>query len=255
MKIYFDKKIAEKYKNASQRIRVLSEGWVNNEVFCPACGCSIKRYTNNKPVADFFCANCEEDYELKSKKDYFGTKIVNGAYETMIQRLQSNNNPNFFFLNYSLDFLEIVNFLVIPKYFFVPQIIEKRKPLTLAARRSGWVGCNILLNNIPSSGRIFYIRNKKIESKKSVLSNWNKTLFLRECKQGDLKGWILDIMNCIDRIGKNYFSLSDIYRFESELKSRHPNNKHVKDKIRQQLQFLRDRGYIYFTKRGLYRVI
>ena len=57
-----------------------------------------------------------------------GKKIVDGAYKTMIERLQSNSNPNFFFLNYDTNSFDIVNFIVIPKYFFVPEIIEKRKP-------------------------------------------------------------------------------------------------------------------------------
>jgi len=62
----------------------------------------------------------------------------------MIERLQSDSNPNFFFLNYDKNSLDAINFIVIPKYFFIPEIIEKRKPLSQTARRAGWVGCNIL---------------------------------------------------------------------------------------------------------------
>lgn len=53
----------------------------------------------------------------------------------MIQRLKSDSNPNFFFLNYAKTY-EILNFFVIPKHFFVPEIIEKRKPLSPDARRA-----------------------------------------------------------------------------------------------------------------------
>jgi len=28
----------------------------------------------------------------------------------------------------------------------VPEIIERRKPLAITARRAGWIGCNILGN-------------------------------------------------------------------------------------------------------------
>ena len=45
----------------------------------------------------------------------------------MIERLISDNNPNFFFLSYDKSTFEIKNFLTIPKYFFVPDIIERRK--------------------------------------------------------------------------------------------------------------------------------
>jgi type II restriction enzyme len=254
MKISFENRIAENYKSLSQKIRVLTENWVDNEVFCPACGCDIEHYANNKPVADFFCLNCKEDYELKSKKDSIGSKIVDGAYRTMLERLRSNNNPNLFLLNYSpLDF-EVLNFFVIPKHFFVPQIIEKRKPLSQSARRAGWIGCNISLQNIPQTGKIFYIKNKQIEPKEKVLKNWGKTLFLRQEKETPAKGWILDIMNCIDRLNKKKFNLDEVYTFKKFLACKYPNNRYVKDKIRQQLQFLRDKGYLKFVARGEYEL-
>ena len=111
-------------------------------------------------IADFYCSNCHEEYELKSKQNTLGMKIVDGAYHTMLTRLTSNNNPNFFLLNYDLTNLEVTNFLVIPKHFFVPEIIERRKPLAETARRAGWVGCNILLNYIPQTGKIFFVKNQ-----------------------------------------------------------------------------------------------
>jgi len=255
MKLIFNTTIAEKYKSNAQRARVLSENWVDNEIYCPNCGqLNINRYPNNQPVADFYCSNCKEDYELKSKQDGVGTKIVDGAYRTMIERLRSSNNPNFFLLNYDLQNFEVRNFLVIPKHFFIPEIIEKRKPLTLTARRAGWIGCNILLQSIPQTGKIFFIKDKIIEPKEKVLAGWQKTLFLREEKEIKAKGWLLDIMMCIDKLGRNDFSLNEVYAFENELNKKHPDNRHIKDKIRQQLQILRDKGYLEFTSRGNYRL-
>ncbi|HDT15115.1 MAG TPA: hypothetical protein ENN55_02790 [Firmicutes bacterium] len=32
----------------------------------------------------------------------------------------------------------------------------------------------------------------------------------------------------------------------------HPENRNIKPKIRQQLQFLRDKGYLYFEGKGRY---
>ena len=37
-------------------------------------------------------------------------------------------------------------------------------------------------------------------------------------------------------------------------KKLHPDNRHVRDKIRQQLQVLRDHGYLEFVSRGSYRL-
>ena len=254
MQIVFNTQIANSYKSNSQKIRVLTEDWVGSEIFCPNCGSKISNFENNRPVADFYCIKCSEEYELKSKKSSIGKKIIDGAYSTMIERLQCQNNPNFFFLNYDLKNYEIINFAVIPKHFFVPEIIEKRKPLSQNAKRAGWIGCNILLNDIPKSGKIFYIKDKQIESKKNVLENWAKTLFLQETKKIELKGWILDIMSCIDRLDKSKFTLQEIYMFENFLSKKHPENKHVKDKIRQQLQFLRNKGYLRFLGNGKYQL-
>jgi len=253
MKLTLDNQLATNYKNASQRARVLTERWVDESVFCPNCGrLDIDKYPNNRPVADFYCSNCKEDYELKSKQDGLGTKVLDGAYRTMIERLQSSNNPNFFLLNYGLENLTVLNFLVIPKHFFIPEIIERRKPLAMTARRSGWVGCNIILQSIPESGKIFFVKNQQVEPKEKVLSEWKRTLFLREEKEISAKGWLLDIMRSIEKLGKREFILDDVYAFENELSKLHPDNKHIKDKIRQQLQVLRDRGYLQFTGRGNY---
>jgi len=64
----------------------------------------------------------------------------------------------------------------------------------------------------------------------------------------------LDIMNCIEKLGSKEFTLDEIYTLENLLSKKHPDNKHIKDKIRQQLQILRDKGYLEFIERGRYRV-
>ncbi|MFC1901786.1 DpnI domain-containing protein [Chloroflexota bacterium] len=256
MNLFFETQLADDYKSPSQKVRVLTEHWVDNQVYCPNCGHSnIDRYENNKPVADFFCPHCKEDYELKSKKVAIGDKIVDGAYHTMIERLHSSNNPSLFLLSYDLQNFEVLNFLVIPKHFFIPEIIEERKPLAPTARRAGWVGCNILLQGIPQTGKIFFVKNHQPEPKGKVLAEWKKTLFLREEKETSAKGWLLDVMNCIESLGNKEVSLDEVYSFVDMLGKRHPENKHIKDKIRQQLQILRDKGYLEFIERGRYRLV
>lgn len=255
MKLIFDEQLTVKYKSASQKARVLTENWVGKSVFCPNCGrLEIGKYPNNQPVADFFCSNCKEEYELKSKQDGIGVKILDGAYRTKMERLRSNNNPNLFVLNYNLLNLSVLNLFVIPKQFFIPAIIEKRKPLAASARRAGWIGSNILLQKIPQIGKIFLIKQCRVEPKDKVLAEWKKTLFLREEKEISARGWLLDIMRCVEKVGKHEFALADVYAFEEELSVLHPDNKHIKNKVRQQLQVLRDKGHLEFTSRGNYRL-
>lgn len=83
MNLNLHSSLGDNYSNNSQKIRVLTEKWALENIFCPSCGGVISDYENNKPVADFYCGSCAEDYELKSKKDKIGKKIVDGAYLTL----------------------------------------------------------------------------------------------------------------------------------------------------------------------------
>ena len=254
MNLSFDLKIAESYKSNSQKARVLTENWVLNNSYCPKCGTiPLKDFENNKPVADFFCRVCSEEYELKSKAGNITNTIADGAFSTMIERLNSNNNPNFFFLTYSKSW-EVSNFLIIPKHFFTENIIIKRKPLAPTARRSGWVGCKIDISKIPSSGKVFLVKNSKVIDSEIVNNSFKRTLFIRK-KSKEAKGWVLDVLKCIDEIPNDIFKLSDVYKFEPQLRLKHPNNNFIKDKIRQQLQILRDKGFVEFISRGKYKKI
>ena len=72
-------------------------------------------------------------------------------------------------------------------------------------------------------------------------------------KNRDLSGWTLYVMECIDEIDNPVFTLQDMYNFEDILQQQYPENRHVKAKIRQQLQILRDKGYIAFLGDGGYK--
>lgn len=128
------------YSSGSQSARVWTERWVKDWIYRPNCGSShIDQFPANRPVADFVCPSCAEEYELKSQKKAFGAKVLDVAFRTMSER-------------------------------------------------------------------------------------------------------------------KKEFELDDVYAFAAKLSKLYPNNRHVKQKIRQQLQFLRDRGYLDFVSRGFYRL-
>ena len=250
--------IAEKgdtYNSRAQKARVLTEDWVNRQIYCPACGSLLKKASNNAPVLDFVCCSCSEQFELKSSKKEIASKVVDGAYQKMIERLNGDEQPNLFFLHYNAIRLEVLNFFAVPKHFLIPQFIQKRKPLSASARRAGWIGCNILLNQIPQSGRIFIIKDKTVTPKERVMNNWSKTVFLRQAQDFETRGWLVEIMNCIDKLGKREFVLNDIYRFETELAEKFPQNQHIRDKIRQKLQILRDKNYLRFISQGQYQLV
>ena len=252
MNLTFDIKLASGYSSNSQIARRLTENWVLNNSYCPNCGdLPLMEFENNRPVADFYCRNCREEFELKSKSGKLTNTISDGAYSSMIERISAENNPNFFFLTYTKQWT-VNDFLIIPKQFFTPEIIIKRTPLSDTAKRAGWIGCNIDISKVADAGKVFLVKNAKTINQEIVRETFNKTLFLRT-KSKDSKGWILDIMTCIDLINKDTFSLDDVYMFEQKLKLKYPNNNFIKDKIRQQLQLLRDKGIIEFVGRGIYK--
>ncbi len=242
------------YTSGSQSARAWTEAWVSAQAYCPHCGnAKMSQFPNNSPVADFLCATCSEEYELKSQKGKFGAKVADGAYKTKSERLVASNNPNLLLMNYDLKSLAVVNLFIVPKHFFVQDIIERRKPLAPTARRAGWIGSNILLGKVPEIGKIHIVQKGVIRPKDVVLEEWRKTLFLRS-ESLEARGWLLDVMKCVESLGKPEFTLDEVYAFDSHLGDLYPGNQNVRPKIRQQLQYLRDRGFIEFVSRGNYRL-
>lgn len=254
-RLFMNQSLTNYLTNKSQKIRVMSESWAQNEIFCPACGGVLCKAPNNAKVFDFLCTKCTEEYELKSSSKNLTTKVADGAYDSMITRLNSLQSPHFFFMGYDVAQYRVKNFFVVPSHFLRPVSIEQRKPLSTSARRAGWVGCNILLDQIPEIGRISYVKNGLFVEPSIVMGGWKKTAFLAESKSMVSRGWMIDVLNCIERIKQPEFSLEHIYQFEAELAKRYPNNNFIKDKIRQQLQLLRDKGIVEFVNRGKYRLL
>lgn len=252
LNLFFNTHLSDEYKSKSQIARVLTEDWVSRNSYCLSCGnMNLEIYKRNNPAADFYCGKCSADYELKSFKILPKLKIVDGAYDSMVNKISSNNNSNFFFLHYSSTY-SVLNYFTIPKFFFTKEIIEKRNPLSENARRAYWVGCNILYGNIPKTGIIYIIKDGKIVNREIVVQQWKKTSFLSNQNLSN-RGWTIECLGLIDKIITDKFTINDVYKFEELLKQKYPNNRFIKEKIRQQLQVLRDRGLIKFIGKGLYQ--
>jgi len=253
MKLGFEETQAA-YSSGSQKAKAWTERWVKDQLYCPNCGNpSIRQFPANRPVADFVCPACDEEFELKSQKAAFGQRVNDGAFRTMCERLAASNNPNLLLLNYDRARLQVHNAVIIPKHFFIREIIEERKPLRATARRAGWVGCNILIGQVPQAGRIFIVQNGLVRPKETVLAEWKRTLFLRR-QSLEGRGWLVEVMKCVESIGEPEFDLEDVYKFERQLNELYPNNQNIRPKIRQKLQELRDHGFLDFISRGRYRL-
>ena len=244
--------LGERYKSETQKARVISEAWTERNAFCCSCGGSLKRRQNNARVLDFTCAKCHNDFELKSTRGNFSNKLPDGAFSAMMARLSDVSSPNFFFLTYNVKSSCVTNFFAVPTYFLDSTVIEKRKPLNPDARRAGWVGCNIAMHRIPEAGKVFYVRNGKILEKSAVIETWGRTAFLRREASLETRGWALEILRIIQSFNDREFTLQRMYAFEAQLKQQFPRNNFIREKIRQQLQVLRDAGLIAFNGRGRY---
>lgn len=242
------------YESKSQLARVITENWCKDNMYCPCCGNrNLTAYENNKKVFDFFCENCKEKYQLKSKQDKLGKKIVDGEYNTMINSIRDGKTPNFLFLAYSRDFKKVIEIIFVSRSLFFENNIEKRKPLSETARRAGWTGCNIDISNINEEGRVNIVKESSAVNYNKVIKqvNINNTIFNDTLEN---RSWLNDVLIIVEK-QNGQFNLKDIYKYESFLKERHLNNNNIQAKIRQKLQKLRDLGVIQFLGNGFYKKV
>lgn len=85
-----------------------------------------------------------------------------------------------------------------------------------------------------------------------MLAQWRATAFLKD-QDAAARGWLTQVMKCVEAIGREAFGLDEVYAFEDRLARVYPGNNNIRPKIRQQLQVLRDQGYLEFLGRGRYR--
>jgi type II restriction enzyme len=170
-----------------------------------------------------------------------------------MEAIKNDRSPNFFFLQYELATWSVKNLLLVPHFAFPPSAIIKRKPLSPTARRAGWVGCNFALNRIPVEARIAIVTETQIVPEKEVREKFKKVKPLEEISVKQ-RGWTLDVLNIVRRLDKPEFTNDEVYAFTRELEKLHPDNRHVKDKIRQQLQVLRDAKLLVHTGSGVWRL-
>jgi type II restriction enzyme len=254
MDLQCDVRLAADYKSRSQIARVLSEDWCRRELYCPACDSDELAPTRpNSRVQDFSCPLCGQFFELKSSDKWNMRKIPDAGYLAMIQAIRQDRTPNLLVLQYSAQWL-VRELLLIPRTFFVESVIEKRKPLSVEARRAGWVGCNILLERIPRDGKIALVSGGAAVSADRVRKEFLRISELASVAPA-MREWTVDVLASIRRLGKRQFLLDELYGFEAELQARHPRNQNIRPKIRQQLQVLRDMRLLRFEGRGLYTLL
>ena len=161
----------------------------------------------------------------------------------MIRAIREERTPNLFALRYDKSAWQVSSLILIPHFAFPLSAIAKRKPLGPHAERAGWVGCNILLGAIPLDAKISVVEAGKPAAPADVRAQFARIRPLEKLK-AEQRGWTLDVLNVVRSLGKTEFNLNEVYAFESKLARLHPDNRHVRPKIRQQLRVLRDLGLL-----------
>jgi type II restriction enzyme len=257
MDLALDPTTAEGYSSKAQRSRVITETWALNNLYCLNCHTNhVEAHRPNKRVEDFLCPSCDRRIQLKAARGGHGRKVSNSAYGPKIEAIQHNRAPDYAFMGFDPDTWRVNDLFLVPGHFMTPTVVEKRKPLSDDARRSGWVGSNILLDRIPSAGRIELVDDGEAVPKDDARSKFEQTAFLAE-EDTDSRDWTTAVMDCIDDLDVErgeQFELEDVYAFEDRLAELYPQNRHIRAKIRQQLQVLRDEGLVEFLGDGQYRL-
>ena len=156
----------------------------------------------------------------------------------MVAAIREDRTPNLLLMRYALATWEVRDLLLIPSFMFSESAVIKRKPLAATARRAGWVGCNIALNRVPAEARIALVITRSSGREPAPSPS-------RKSRESQSR---------LTSAATGIFTTADAYAFTRELEKLHPDNRHVRDKIRQQLQVLRDLGLLLHVGRGEWRL-
>ena len=244
-----------RYQSRSQQARVLTEAWAAEQLYCVACPQEyLIGYEANHKVDEFHCPRCGARYQLKARAGPFGLRVTGAAYGPLIEAVRTRKVPHYVLLSYDPQTLQVMSVEVLPRHFLTESAVVARRPLGPGARRAGWVGCTISLEKLPSDARIRLLSDGRLRQRDRVRGDFARFAFLDQAS-GDSQGWLIDVLTCVRSLGQECFTLFDLYGAAGALQVLHPSNRHVKEKIRQQLQVLRNKGIVEFTAPGIYRLL
>ena len=239
------------YKSPSQIARVKTERWAEGNFYCVSCGSGLASFPTNTPLYDFHSPECHERFQLKASKNRFGRSVLDSEFHTALEGIMRDKYPSLILLRYDPVGWMVTDLEVVHHSCITTSSLIRHKPLSSRAQRHGWEGCSISLTSIPALGRIKVVKKGSVRSKTAVLEQWRQGDRLLQTEPQD-RGWVADVLKCVDGLHST-FTLENVYSFEKELGAKHPKNQHVRAKIRQQLQILRDLGLIEFVTPGTYR--
>ncbi|MEO7028015.1 MAG: DpnI domain-containing protein [Acidobacteriaceae bacterium] len=256
MKLNCNPALGERHSSNTQRVRDISEGWFEAEGYCLNCASPrLKRMTPGMEFLDFECPQCAQGYELKSAARVHTRIVQDGGFDSMMRRIRAQQAPALMLMHYSPQWC-VQRLVAVHPVFLTPSVVRKRnKPhLRPVTRREYWM-CDLDLTVIPSDGKIVLVDGAGVRPTAETRAAFRESKRFTDIPLSK-RGWTALVLAKVRKIGKTEFTLADIYAHEAAMHAVYPENSHVREKIRQQLQALRDLGYIEFlSKRGEYRVL
>ena len=254
MHLSLDAGLLERYSSGRQLAKVLTESWIENNLYCPNClEPRLGREPTNTPLTDFRCGNplCGHTFQLKAQRGKLGRIWRDSAYNPWVKSFEDGTTPNLALMQYNIKDLSVVNLEVIPAFFIRPSCINKWK---LSTRPNYWM-CSILLHSVGPDAHIKIVTNGVEQDQRTVHDNYRSFSWMRHLPP-KTRGWTADVLRCIRGLDKRNFTLQEVYAsYEKELQRLHPENRNVQAKIRQQLQILRDENKIKFMGGGRYEFV
>ena len=114
----------------------------------------IESLPTNTPAHDFKCPECSgmvpvEESETRNRKDNVGRRIQQDGRGD-----SAGQNPKSLALHYDAGAWSVRNLVLVPRFTYTLSVIRCRKALSPNAERHGWVGCSIVLGEIPPEAKI-----------------------------------------------------------------------------------------------------
>lgn len=175
MLLKLPKHLAARYKSKSQIARVTTEAWATKNFYCPACAqFELQGTPANTKVFDFYCRNCREQFQLKSKARRLGSSLKGAHYKTTLDAIKSGSNPSVIVLVYCPQEYVVLDVRVIHRRGIREDVIKACKPLAAHARRAGWQGCDYMLNKVRKKYVISVVRKSSVRVRLSVAKQFQR---------------------------------------------------------------------------------
>jgi type II restriction enzyme len=153
------------WKNESRIVGEACEEYVKTNIKCLRCNNNnFRKCQINEKSKDLICIDCDKKYQIKAKRvtqrqnntitSTNKFKTIGGEYLTTLNSIEQN--IDYLIILYEKETYNILNILYIKSENVNTECIVPRKKLSLAAKRAGWQGCNILFNNFETIKNLIY---------------------------------------------------------------------------------------------------